>query len=307
MEHLFHKEDILVDDRQGGTVKKGISIVIPAFNEEGGIAPVLQAVDQVLVHAGHSYEIIVVNDGSQDDTRGAIQQSGVDVVIVNHDVNRGYGASLKTGIRRAQYATIVITDADGTYPNERIPELVRLCDEGYDMVVGARVGQDVHIPALRRPPKWFLRKLANYLTEMEIPDLNSGLRVMRREAVERFMNILPNGFSFTTTITLSLLTNGYNVKYIPIDYHRRTGQSKIRPIRDTLNFLQLILRTVLYFEPLKIFIPASFLVFITGLVLFGCGLFFFDVILDISFIVLVTCAIQLVAIGLLADLFDKRL
>jgi glycosyltransferase involved in cell wall biosynthesis len=307
MDYLFKEEDILVSDRQGETVKKGISIVIPAYNEEGGIAPVLQAVDEVLAATTLSYEIIVVNDGSQDNTRGAIQHSGVDLIVVNHDVNRGYGASLKTGIRRAQYATIVITDADGTYPNGRIPELVRLSEEGYDMVVGARVGQDVHIPALRRPPKWVLRKLANYLTDMEIPDLNSGLRVMRREVVERFMNILPNGFSFTTTITLSLLTNGYNVKYIPIDYHRRTGQSKIRPIRDTLNFLQLILRTVLYFEPLKIFIPASLLVLGVGLALFSCGWFLFGVVLDISFIVLVTCAIQLVAIGLLADLFDKRL
>jgi glycosyltransferase involved in cell wall biosynthesis len=287
--------------------RKGVSIIIPAFNEEKGIAAVLKNLKKELETLQDPYEVIVVNDGSIDKTKDVISESKTDIVLINHEFNQGYGASLKTGIRNAKFGLIAITDADGTYPNNQIPAMVALAKEGFDMVVGARIGKNVNIPWIRKPAKWFLGALANYLTGIPIPDLNSGLRIMRREVVERFLKILPNGFSFTTTITLAMLTNGFNVKYMSIDYFSREGVSKIRPISDTLNFIQLILRTILYFEPLKIFLPISFFILLVGTSGFVFSFLFYGIVLDLTFIILGTCAIQLMAIGLLADLFDKRL
>jgi hypothetical protein len=160
----------------------------------------------------------------------------------------------------------VITDADGTYPAGSIPVLLGELGE-YDMVVGARIGEHVAIPLVRRPAKWFLRKLASYLAGRQIPDLNSGLRVMRKPLVKRFEHLLPSGFSFTTTITLASLCSGSLVRYSPIDYHKRIGDSKIRP-GHAVEFLLLILRTIVYFNPLKIFIPMGAVFFLGGLTKF---------------------------------------
>ena len=181
-----------------------VSIVIPAYNEENGLGPVLAELLEKLAVVEGEYEVIVVNDGSADETAVIAQQ--YDVTVINHRVNRGYGASLKTGIRHAKYDLICITDADGTYPNERIPELVNtLVENNLDMVVGARVGQNVKIPTIRKPAKWALRRVANYVANEPIPDLNSGLRVFRKDVCMLFFNILPNQFSFTTTISLAML------------------------------------------------------------------------------------------------------
>jgi glycosyltransferase involved in cell wall biosynthesis len=181
-------------------------------------------------------------------------------------VNRGYGASLKVGIRAAKHDDIVITDADGTYPAAAIPRMVEKLRD-YEMVVGARVGENVAIPLVRRPAKWALRKLASYLAGQPIPDLNSGLRAMRRDLVMRYESILPSGFSFTTTITLSALCRDHLVHYETIDYHPRIGSSKIRP-RHAFDFLILILRTIVYFHPLKIFLPLGSVFFVGGLAKF---------------------------------------
>ena len=205
------------------------------------------------------------------------------------------------------YSHIAITDADETYPNHRIPEFYKFINErDLDMVVGARVGKMAKIPLIRKPAKWFLNKLANYLAEYEIPDLNSGLRVMKKETVKKYLNILPEGFSFTTTITLAMLTNGYRVQFEPIEYFHRSGSSKIRPIYDTLNFIQLIIRTILLFRPLKIFLPLSLLMLLTGFVLI-----LYRVLVGESFGVTATVifvgSIQILAIGMLADLIDRRM
>ena len=275
------------------------TIVVPAYNEERGIGPVLDELKAL----GPEYEVLVVDDGSTDATAEAVQQAGVRVI--RHRANRGYGASLKTGIRAASSGVIVITDADGTYPNERIPELVNELTE-YDMVVGARTGAKVQIPLVRRPAKWALNQLANYLSETKIPDLNSGLRVFRREEVSKFFDILPSGFSFTTTITLSYHVNDRFVTYVPIDYHHRKGSSKIRPIHDTLNFLSLIVRTILYFRPLKIFLPAAGVLLLAAAGVFFYSLYFTPKVMDASVSIILMSAFQMAAIGLLADLIDKR-
>lgn len=282
-----------------------ISVVIPAYNEEKAITKTLTGLEGVLRPLGFEYEIIVVDDGSSDKTAEAAS-SVKGIRLIRNGGNKGYGASLKAGIRAASYENILMVDADGTYPLDAVPLLIKQADS-YDMVVGARTGRNVSISALRKPAKFLLNRLADYLAETKIPDLNSGLRIFRKDTVLKFFHILPSGFSFTTTITLALLVNDYNVCFIPVDYYKRIGASKINPVKDTFNFALLIVRTVLYFNPLKIFLPASFILLMTGGVIFLYSYYFLDRIMDVATILLIVTAIQIAAIGLLADLIDKRL
>jgi glycosyltransferase involved in cell wall biosynthesis len=272
-----------------------ISVVVPAYDEESQVAPEIERLRGALEAGGIPHEIILVDDGSSDKT--AERAEGAGALVVRHPRNRGYGAALKTGIRRARHDLIVITDADGTYPPESIPALLEHAAD-YDMVVGARTGEDVHIPLVRRPAKWFLARLASYLAGTRIPDLNSGLRVMKRRVVERFDPILPSGFSFTTTITLAMLCNDYLVQYVPINYKKRVGSSKIRP-GHAYDFFLLILRTIVYFNPLKVFLPAGALLFLAGLGKFGYDLWVGN--LSESAVLGLVGALLVWAIGLLSD------
>lgn len=285
-----------------------LTIVIPIYNEKDSIEDTIHHFEQIQTDADFDIEIILVNDGSNDGTEEILSKSSKQgFTIINHPTNRGYGATLKTGISSAKFDYIAITDADGTYPNKRIPEFFHeMLDKNLDMLVGARIGANVKIPLIRKPAKWVLNVLANYLANVKIPDINSGLRIMRKNIVEKFINILPDGFSFTTTITLAMLTNSYAVKYIPIDYNTREGKSKIRPIYDTLNFLQLIIRTVLYFDPLKIFIPLSSFFLGTSALMVLYRLFVGKA-FGVTSIILFICGIQLLGLGMIADLIDKRL
>ncbi|MDH5513820.1 MAG: glycosyltransferase family 2 protein [Gammaproteobacteria bacterium] len=228
-----------------------ISIVIPAYNEGQSVADTLSELDTMLTQHGIEAEIIIVDDGSTDNTSELALKSGARVF--RHHNNRGYGASLKTGITAASNKIIAMTDADGTYPFRYIPEMVEALKDT-DMVVGARIGENVHIPWIRRPAKWLLNKLANYVSGHKIPDINSGLRVFRKDTVIHYFPILPNKFSWTTTITLALLCDDYSIKYIPIDYRQRTGKSKIVPW-DAGTFTILILRMAILFRPLRVFLP----------------------------------------------------
>ena len=243
---------------------RDVSVVVPAFDEEEWIEAGIREVRAALEQVPGDHEIIVVNDGSTDATSRRARDAGA--TVIDQPENRGYGAALKVGIRAARNPLIVITDADGTYPAAAIPELIAHAD-AYDMVVGARTGENVAIPWSRRPAKWLLGLLASYLAGRPIPDLNSGLRVLRRETVLRVAHILPAGFSFTTTITLASLCSDQLVYYHPIDYFERVGQSKIRPWH-ALEFMVLILRTIVYFNPLKVFLPAGGVFFLCGLAKF---------------------------------------
>jgi len=254
------KENLLVSNNEDFA----FSIVIPVYNEEEGVELTLDNLQKNLVGCPYSHEVIVVNDGSIDNSR-EILRSRQDIRLIEHYKNRGYGAALKTGMKNAKYPLIVITDGDGTYPNERIPQLVSLM-ENADMVVGARIGANVQYSNLRKIPKIFLVAFAQWVTNTKIPDLNSGLRVFRRDVALRFVRILSDGFSFTTTITVAMLINDYQVHYEPIDYSHRKGKSKIKPIRDTLRFVQIILRTGIYFAPLRIFMPIAGIFFMGFLI-----------------------------------------
>ena len=286
------------------------TIIIPAYNEEQGITEVLEELCGVF-DDGTAVEILVVDDASTDQTAQKTEEfisSKSDwngsLRLIRHETNRGYGASLKSGVRESEHEHIVITDADGTYPASAILELLEALEQN-EMAVGARTGANVQIPLVRRPAKWFLAKLANYLAGVKIPDLNSGLRAMRKSSVERHLSILPNGFSFTTTMTMALLSSGSGVHFKPIDYRPRKGRSKIRPIRDTLNFISLILRTTIYFNPLKVFLPIALL-----LELAAAGVFVWSwrqgQILDATVSILFMTGVQAAILGLLADLVVRR-
>ncbi len=281
---------------------ESVSVIIPAYNEEGAVAKVVQSVRGRLKKAGMDFEILVVDDGSTDRTSQEARKAGARLVSMGE--NRGYGASLKAGIRQSRHNLIAIMDADGTYPPEELPELIRLVQTA-DMAVGARIKPLAAIPFLRRFPKWVLGKWANYLAERKIPDLNSGLRVFRKNIAARYEGLFPNGFSFTTTLTLALECHGYIVKYHPINYRVRIGSSKIRPFQDTINFFSLVLRVVMYFKPLKIFIPLSAMILLSGVVSGVLSYSRVQAVNGMSMFLLVA-GLQIAALGLLADLLVKR-
>ena len=237
-----------------------LSVVVPAFNEEMEIARQLGELRKVVESLPIAAEIILVDDGSTDRTAQRAEDCGIRVLRLGR--NHGYGAALKRGIAAASGEWILITDADGTYPPEEIPNLFTRVGQA-DMVVGARTGEKVQIPWLRRPAKWILRIYAICLAGHWIPDLNSGMRIMRKRVVEGFLPLLPDRFSFTSTITVAMLTHRYKVEFVPIDYHHRVGISKIRPA-DFPRFLFLLTRTMLAIRPLRILFPLGALLVVGG-------------------------------------------
>jgi glycosyltransferase involved in cell wall biosynthesis len=291
-------------------IPDGLSIVIPLYNEEDSVSETVSRLLGLLPHLPNQHEIILVNDGSQDGTLAALQSATPTekgFKVISHTQNRGYGASLKTGIRKAQYEWVAIADADGTYPLDQIPVLLKhAVDNQLAMVVGSRTGSNVKQPLIRRPPKWILRMLASSLSGTHIPDMNSGLRVFSKAPLLKYLSILPDGFSFTTTITLALLSKGYPIDYIPINLYMRKGRSKIRPVYDTLNFLQLICRTVLWLNPLRVFLPLSALFVALGVMVFIYSWKFMERTMDVTSGLLIQTGIIILAVGMLADLIDKR-
>ena len=290
------------------------SIVVPCFNESLAVSKTTKEIFSTLttwqenedVQLG--FELIFVNDGSTDDTSeklSTLDQNFKNLKVIDSKVNCGYGASLKKGILAAKYDSIVITDADGTYPNGRIPEFIKELEKN-DMVIGARIGKNVQIPTLRRPVKWLLLQYARWMSKADIKDLNSGLRSMKKDKVLQFWNMLPNAFSFTSTITLSMHIEGLNVSYLPIDYHARIGSSSIKPIQDTLRFFSLVLRTVMYFKPLQVFgtmglvmLAVAICIGITGKILIG-------EVPDVIAVSLFSTGSVFIGLGPLGDLINAR-
>ena len=230
-----------------------LSVIIPALNEEAAIAATVNSLHEALRQHGIEHEVIVVDDGSTDRTGELAQAAGARVI--RHPQPGGYGKSLKEGIRVARYELIGITDADGTYPCDRLPDLYEVVARGgYDMAVGARTGVHYRGGPIKTPARWVFLWLSQYASGTRIPDVNSGLRVFRKELATRFEHTISPGFSFTTTITLAALLNHYFVKYVPIDYHQRVGASHVRYARDTRRALQILVENILYYNPLKLFL-----------------------------------------------------
>lgn len=277
-----------------------VSVVLPVFNEVEHLEQEIKRVRKALDDAELTYEIIVVDDGSTDGS-GELAASMDGVRTIRFLTNRGSGSARKYGSMSARGDVVVWTDVDMTYPNDEIPRLVAEL-EGYDQVVGARKTEEGTVKFLRKPAKWFIRTLAAYLAGTSIPDLNSGFRAFRREVGEQFLYLLPRGFSCVTTITMAFLSNGYSVKYIPIDYAQRSGKSKFHWWRDTRRYLLQVVRMILMHEPLRFFGPLA--VLIGGV---GAAKLVYDLI-DKSFrvatntIVILGVAFALAGVGVIADL-----
>lgn len=281
-----------------------ISIIIPAYNEQEGIAKTLTRIFETMDAAQYDYEVIVVNDGSTDGTADEVKKFPR-ATLISHSRNRGSGASTNTGVRHARGEICVMTDADGTYPVQDIPRLLEEMND-YDMVIGARTKEAGTLKLLRVPAKWFIRSLASFLTETKIPDLNSGLRAFKKSNVLKYIHILPHGQSWVSTITLAHLSDDLDVKWIPIDYYPRLGTSKFRPVQDTYNYLMLVLRTVMYFNPIKILFPVGMLLLLVGVLRQIWWFVVGNMVVHASNVLLVLAGLNFIMMALLADLVVRR-
>ena len=278
-----------------------VSVVLPVYNEVGHLAQEVKRIRSALEASGRTFEIIVVDDGS-DDGSGEALEAIEGIRLLRFRTNRGSGSARKAGTTAAVGRVVVWTDCDLTYPNEEIPHLVDTLDEGWDQVVGARTSEQGTLRAARVPAKWMIRRLASYLTDTKIPDLNSGLRAFRRDVAMQFLHLLPTGFSCVTTITMSFLANGYSVRYVPIDYFPRAGRSKFHWWADTRRYLLQVVRMVLMFNPLRVFGPIGI-----SFLLVGVGKVIYDLTtkhgrIATNTIVVLFAAGVVIMLGLLADL-----
>jgi len=280
-----------------------VTVVLPVYNEKGHLRTEVDRIRAALDASPYSYEIVVVDDGS-DDGSGEQLRAVDGIRLIQFAQNRGSGSARKAGTHAARGRVVVWTDADMTYPNHEIPQIVKEL-EGYDQVVGARTSEQGTAKFARVPAKWLIRKLASYLVETDIPDLNSGLRAFRADVARQYLYLLPKGFSCVTTITMAFLANGYSVKYVPIEYSQRAGKSKFHWWKDTRRYLTQIIRLVLSYNPLRIFMPLGLILVAIGLTKLGHDWIVHDFRLATNTLLILFAAFQVFAIGLLADLFVR--
>jgi glycosyltransferase involved in cell wall biosynthesis len=278
-----------------------LSIIVPVYNEKGGLPDTVEKLDRVTKGMGVAVETLLVDDGSTDGSTEDLQVPD-GFRVLRHRSNMGYGRAITTGLTHACGEWIAIIDADGTYAPGDLPRLWERREDG-EMIVGLREGSDARS---RRFVKWFLRRLAEALSGQKIPDLNSGLRLFRRDLALSYQGLFPAGFSLTTTITLAFLCHGYQVEYVPIEYHPRVGKSKIKPVKDTGNFFSLVLRMILYFNPLKVLLPISLLFFILATAWVFISRFILGELMDVTVTVLYMLAVQIALLGFLGDLIVRR-
>ncbi len=241
-----------------------ISIILPAYNEEKAIKKSIEKIDHVMKKGNlNPYEIIVIDDGSSDNTYTLAKETKAKVLKNPH--NLGYGISLKKCIDIAKYETLIITDADLTYPADAIPDLIKKKNEGYDMVVGQRTGKYYRESPIKFPFRIILRFLVEYVADRKIPDINSGLRIFDKKTAQKYFSHLCDTFSFTTSLTLAYMMNGKFVHYIPIKYFKREGETKVKLFRDSFRTLQYIIEAVIFYNPMKMFMLLSFFLILIGI------------------------------------------
>lgn len=280
-----------------------VSVILPVYNERGHLRTEIDRVAAALTASPYTFEIIVVDDGSNDGSE--VDLPTIEGIrLIRHSANRGSGTARRTGTTAARGRIVVWTDVDMTYPNDLIPDIVAQVD-GCDHVVGARRSEEGTKRFFRVPAKWFIRRLASYLTDTDIPDLNSGLRAFRRDVAMQYVHHLPAGFSCVTTLTMSFLSNGYQVKYVPIDYFPRAGTSKFHWWRDTKRYLLQVVRMSLSYNPLKVFMPIGL-----ALLFLGSGKLVYDWIdkdfrLAANTLLILLASLQAISVGLLADLMVR--
>ncbi|MEU3305603.1 glycosyltransferase family 2 protein [Nocardiopsis sp. NPDC006832] len=287
-----------------------VTIVLPCFNEEDHVVDEVKRICSAMDTSGYGYELIAVDDASADGTLDRLREvehlfPHMRVVAFGH--NGGAGTVRRIGSQRARGEFVVWTDADMSYPNERIPELVAMleADPEIDQVVGARTQEMGTHKALRVPAKWVIRKIAERLTNTPIPDLNSGLRVFRRDVARPYLRLLPPGFSCVTTITLAFLSNQHQLRYVPIEYAKRAGTSKFHFVSDAYRYILQVLRMVMYFNPLKVLMPPA--LWLLGI---GAAKLVFDQVRNLFYlpsntVFILMTGLLLTAIALLADLIVR--
>ncbi len=287
-----------------------VTIVLPCYNEEGHVIAEVERISAAMDASGYSYELVCVDDASTDGTLARLYEAAPrfpNMEIVHFHRNGGSGVVRRIGTERARGEIVVWTDADMSYPNERIPELVQILekDPSIDQVVGARTSEQGTYKALRVPAKWFIRKLAEQLTGSRIPDLNSGMRAFRREVSLPYLRLLPAGFSCVTTITVAFLSNQHELYFLPIDYAKRAGKSKFKFIKDAYRYILQVLRMVMYFNPLKVLMPLALFLLGVGVAkgIYDVSAHPFKVAVD-TVLVFVT-GLLIFSLALLADLIVK--
>jgi glycosyltransferase involved in cell wall biosynthesis len=287
-----------------------VTIVLPCHNEQGHVIDEVARICAAMDNSGYDYELVAYDDASTDDTLANLQEAAPrfpHLQIVHFERNGGSGTVRRIGTRQARGAIVVWTDADMTYPNERIPELVQMLEKDpyVDQIVGARTSEEGTHKLLRVPAKWFIRKLAEVLTNSTIPDLNSGLRVFRREVALPYLRLLPPGFSCVTTITIAFLSNQHDVRYVPIGYAKRAGKSKFKFMKDAYRYILQVLRMVMYFNPLKVLMPLA--LFLLGL---GVAKGIFDMVVHpllfaVNTVLILVSGLIIATLALLADLIVR--
>jgi len=239
-----------------------VTIVLPCYNEQDHVVDEIARITKAMDSSGYTYELVAVDDCSTDETLARLRTAASlypHLRIRAFHRNGGSGTVRRIGTQEARGEIVVWTDADMTYPNERIPELVQLLekDPTIDQVVGARTSEEGSHKLLRVPAKWVIRKVAEKLAGQRIPDLNSGLRAFRKSVARPYLRLLPPGFSCVTTITLSFLSNQHDIHYLPIDYAKRAGTSKFSFVSDAYRYILQVLRMIMYFNPLKVLMPPA--------------------------------------------------
>ena len=287
-----------------------VTIVLPCYNEEGHVIAEIERISAAMDASGYEYELMCVNDASTDDTLAKLYEAAPrfpKMEVVNFHRNSGSGTVRRIGSQRAKGEIVVWTDADMSYPNERIPELIQILekDQSIDHVVGARTSEQGTYKVLRVPAKWFIRKFAERLTGAKIPDLNSGLRAFRRQVSLPYLRLLPAGFSCVTTITVSFLANNHELYFLPIDYSKRAGKSKFKFIKDAYRYILQVLRMTMYFNPLKVLMPVALTLLGIGMIkgIYDVAAHPFKIATD-TVLVFVT-GLLIASLALLADLIVR--
>ena len=287
-----------------------VSIILPCYNEQAHVTAEVARICAAMDASGYTYELIAYDDASTDETLVRLHEAAASfprLRVVHFDRNGGSGTVRRIGTQQARGEIVVWTDADMTYPNERIPELVQILekDPSIDQVVGARTSEAGTHKILRVPAKWFIRKLAERLTNTKIPDLNSGLRAFRRQVALPYLRLLPPGFSCVTTITIAFLSNQHEVRYVPIDYAKRSGTSKFHFVTDAYRYILQVLRMVMYFNPLKVLMPVA--LFLLGL---GFAKGIYDMVVHpfsfaVNTVLIFVTGLLIASLALLADLIVR--
>ncbi len=282
-----------------------VTVIVPAYNESATIAEDVRRIRAAFSETP-DLQLLVINDGSTDGTDELARGAGAHVI--SHPINLGQGAAIKTGITNATGDFIVIVDGDGTYPTEDLPKLVSFSMEsGYEQVVGDRQSEQGSLRWLRVAVKRMLRIFAAFLSGQAVGDMNSGMRVLTKEAANRYLTLIPDGFSNSTTLTLASLSHRGRIAFIPIEYGaRKVGKSKFRPIEDTYNMMLTVVRMVMYVDPLRLLLPIAFVFLVGGVGKGISDIFRFDLHITTSSVLITMTGIQIVAIALIADLIVRR-